>query len=64
MAGQIFLNVMFGLTKQSLEDPDTCASLSNLPIDKVLLVTDSLYLDSPDPFSILDIAQSVCLFGS
>ena len=49
-----FPNVMFGFTKRSLEDPDTCASLSYLSIDKVLLETDSQYLDSPEPFSILD----------
>ena len=46
-----FPNVMFGFTKQSLEDPDICAALFNLPIDKVLLETDYLYLDTPNPLA-------------
>lgn len=54
-----FPNVMFGLTKKSLKDPDTCAALSRLPMEKVLLETDSPYLGSANPWRIDLVAKTV-----
>ena len=56
---ETFPNIMFGFTKRSLRHSPTRAALSFLSMDRVLLETDSPYLDSPDPWSVKDICQKV-----
>lgn len=47
------------LPRKRLKDPDTCAALSRLPMEKVLLETDSPYLGSANPWRIDLVAKTV-----
>ena len=54
-----FPNLMFGFTNLSCSHPDTRFALSRLPMEKILLETDSPWLGCDNPWSISDVAKHV-----